>query len=117
MKYIFNQVCIIWAFCVLVSCTAMAQKFNTHEVKRGETLESISKLYGVSTASILQYNKEIKSGQDLRANTILVVPGAKIAAKPTNSSSGLGKNVIQDSVADREPIGFTEHRVKKRENK
>lgn len=115
MKYIFNQVYIIWAFCVLVSCTAMAQKFNTHEVKRGETLESISKLYGVSTASILQYNKEIKSGQDLRANTILVVPGAKIAAKPTNSSSGLGKNVIQDSVADREPIGFTEHRVKKRE--
>lgn len=115
MKYIFNQVYIIWAFCVLVSCTAMAQKFNTHEVKRGETLESISKLYGVSTASILQYNKEIKSGQDLRVNTILVVPGAKIAAKPTNSSSGLGKNVIQDSVADREPIGFTEHRVKKRE--
>mgnify|MGYP001216942763 CR=1 FL=1 len=46
MKYIFNQVYIIWAFCVLVSCTAMAQKFNTHEVKRGETLESISKLYG-----------------------------------------------------------------------
>lgn len=115
MKYIFNQVYIIWAFCVLVSCTAMAQKFNTHEVKRGETLESISKLYGVSTASILQYNKEIKSGQDLRANTILVVPGAKIAAKPSNSTSGLGKNVIQDSVADREPIGFTEHRVKKRE--
>tara|TARA_R110000765_G_scaffold78636_3_gene154739 strand:+ start:2841 stop:5027 length:2187 start_codon:yes stop_codon:yes gene_type:complete len=115
MKYIFNQVYIIWAFCVLVSCTAMAQKFNTHEVKRGETLESISKLYGVSTASILQYNKEIKSGQDLRANTILVVPGAKIAAKPSNATSGLGKNVIQDSVADREPIGFTEHRVKKRE--
>ncbi|MGJ8715500.1 MAG: PBP1 and LysM peptidoglycan-binding domain-containing protein [Maribacter stanieri] len=115
MKYIFNQVYIIWAFCVLVSCTAMAQKFNTHEVKRGETLESISKLYGVSTASILQYNKEIKSGQDLRANTILVVPGAKIAAKPSNSTSGLGKNVIQDSFADREPIGFTEHRVKKRE--
>lgn len=115
MKYIFNQVYIIWAFCVLVSCTAMAQKFNTHEVKKGETLESISKLYGVSTASILQYNKEIKSGQDLRANTILVVPGAKIAAKPSNSTSGLGKNVIQDSVADREPIGFTEHRVKKRE--
>ena len=115
MKYIFNQVYIIWAFCVLVSCTAMAQKFNTHEVKKGETLESISKLYGVSTASILQYNKEIKSGQDLRANTILVVPGAKIAAKPSNSTSGLGKNLIQDSVADREPIGFTEHRVKKRE--
>ncbi|HDZ03612.1 hypothetical protein LCGC14_0127940 [marine sediment metagenome] len=115
MKYIFNQVYIIWAFCVLVSCTAMAQKFNTHEVKRGETLESISKLYGVSTASILQYNKEIKSGQDLRANTILVVPGAKIATKPTNSTSALGKNVMQDSVSAREPIRFTEHRVRKKE--
>ena len=76
MRYIFNQVYIIGAFCLLVSCTAMGQKFNTHEVKSGETLESISKMYGVTPANILQYNKEIKQGQQLRPNTILVVPGA-----------------------------------------
>ncbi|PHN93122.1 peptidoglycan-binding protein LysM [Maribacter sp. 6B07] len=115
MKYIFNQVYIIWAFCVLVSCTAMAQKFNTHEVKRGETLESISKLYGVSTESILQYNKEIKTGQDLRPNTILVVPSAKIATKPANTPTKNSTEIAQDAENSREPIGYTEHRVKKRE--
>ncbi|MDP2525242.1 LysM peptidoglycan-binding domain-containing protein [Maribacter dokdonensis] len=115
MKYIFNQVYIIWAFCVLVSCTAMAQKFNTHEVKRGETLESISKLYGVSTESILQYNKEIKTGQDLRPNTILVVPSAKVATKPANTPTKNSIEIAQDAENSREPIGYTEHRVKKRE--
>ena len=115
MRYIFNQVYIIGAFCLLVSCTAMGQKFNTHEVKSGETLESISKMYGVTPANILQYNKEIKEGQQLRPNTILVVPGAKIASKPTTSVSGIANNRIQDSIVAREPIGYTTHRVRKKE--
>tara|TARA_R110000765_G_scaffold120262_2_gene215901 strand:- start:1616 stop:3736 length:2121 start_codon:yes stop_codon:yes gene_type:complete len=93
----------------------MGQKFNTHEVKSGETLESISKLYGVTPANILQYNKEIKQGQQLRPNTILVVPGAKIAAKPATSVSGIANNNIQDSIITREPIGYTTHRVRKKE--
>jgi LysM repeat protein len=115
MRYIFNQVYIIGAFCILVSCTALGQKFNTHQVKEGETLESISKVYGVSPTNILQYNKELKAGQDLRPNTILVVPIGKVASAPTTSTSGLGKNVVQDSIVSREPIGFIEHRVKKKE--
>lgn len=93
----------------------MGQKFNTHEVKSGETLESISKLYGVTPANILQYNKEIKQGQQLRPNTILVVPGAKIAAKPATSVSGIANNNIQDYIITREPIGYTTHRVRKKE--
>tara|TARA_R110002074_G_scaffold323894_2_gene494388 strand:+ start:24442 stop:26628 length:2187 start_codon:yes stop_codon:yes gene_type:complete len=115
MKYIFNQVYIIGAFCLLVSCTAIAQKFNTHEVKPGETLESISKMYGVTPANILQYNKEIKEGQQLRPNTILVVPGAKISARPATSVSGIANNRMQDSIVAREPIGYTTHRVRKKE--
>lgn len=115
MKYIINQVYIISAFCLLVSCTAIGQKFNTHQVKSGETLESISKMYGVSQANILQYNKEIKLGQQLRPNTILVVPGAKVATQPTTAVSGLNRDIMQDSVIAREPIGFTSHRVRKRE--
>ena len=115
MRYIFNQVYIIGAFCLLVSCTAMGQKFNTHEVKSGETLESISKMYGVTPANILQYNKEIKQGQQLRPNTILVVPGAKTATKPANSVSGVINNRMQDSIVAREPIGYTTHRVRKKE--
>lgn len=123
MKYMFNQIYLIGSFCLLVSCTAMAQKFNTHQVKSGETLESISKMYGVSTSSILQYNKEIKEGQKLRSNTILVVPGKKIVEQtsapisntPTTMSAQTKTTVVQDSVKTREPIGYTEHRVKKKE--
>ncbi|TDT37960.1 ABC-type branched-subunit amino acid transport system substrate-binding protein [Maribacter spongiicola] len=120
MKYIFNQVYIIGAFCLLVSCTAMAQKFNTHEVKSGETLQSIAKMYGVTPASILQYNKEIKEGQKLRSNTILVVPGKKIVAEtstPTSNTATIKgvKNEVQESITEREPVGYTEHRVKKKE--
>ena len=115
MRYIFNQIYIIGAFCLLVSCTAIGQKFNTHEVKSGETLESISKMYGVTPANILQYNKEIKQGQQLRPNTILVVPGAKTAAKPATSVSGVVNNRMQDSIVAREPIGYTTHRVRKKE--
>ncbi|WP_339656925.1 LysM peptidoglycan-binding domain-containing protein [uncultured Maribacter sp.] len=115
MRYLFNQVYIIGAFCLLVSCTAMGQNFNTHEVKSGETLESISKMYGVTPANILQYNKEIKQGQQLRPNTILVVPGAKITAKPTTTVSSNTNNKIQDSIVAREPIGYTTHRVRKNE--
>ena len=115
MKYIFNQIYLIGSFCLLVSCTAMAQKFNTHEVKSGETLESISQMYGVSPASILQYNKEIKQGQTLRANTILVVPGKKIASNTSKPATVITKSKIQDSIVAREPFGFTTHRVKKRE--
>ncbi|WP_036155828.1 LysM peptidoglycan-binding domain-containing protein [Maribacter forsetii] len=125
MKYIFNQIYLIGSFCLLVSCTAMAQKFDTHQVKSGETLESISKMYGVSTSSILQYNKEIKEGQKLRSNTILVVPGKKIVEQtsapisntPTSTTVTTTTNttVVQDSVKAREPIGYTEHRVKRKE--
>lgn len=115
MKYIQNQIYIICAFCFLVSCTALGQKFNTHEVKKGETLESIAKAYGVSQANILQYNKEIQQGQPLRPNTILVVPGAKSAPLPTTSVSGLNASVMQDSTVTRKPIGFTTHRVKRKE--
>ncbi|WP_299324613.1 LysM peptidoglycan-binding domain-containing protein [uncultured Maribacter sp.] len=120
----FNQIYLIGSFCLLVSCTAMAQKFNTHQVKSGETLESISKIYGVSTSSILQYNKEIKEGQKLRSNTILVVPGKKIVEQtstpasntPTSSTvTTVNTRVVQDSAKAREPIGYTEHRVKKKE--
>ncbi len=115
MKYIQNQIYIICAFCFLVSCTALGQKFNTHEVKKGETLESIAKAYGVSPANILQYNKEIRPGQPLRPNTILVVPGAKSTPVSNTSVSGLNASVMQDSTASRKPIGFTTHRVKKKE--
>lgn len=102
---------------VFVGCKAMAQKFATHAVKRGETLESIAKQYAVSEQNILTYNKEISPGQDLRTNTILVIPMDAASKKPALSTPDNPRTpAAKDQKADQEePIGFTSHKVKKRE--
>lgn len=102
---------------VFVGCKAMAQKFATHAVKRGETLESIAKQYAVSEQNILTYNKEISPGQDLRPNTILVIPMDAASMKPVVSTPENPRTpAAKDKKADQEePIGFTSHKVKKRE--
>ena len=95
----------------LYSCKA--QKFTTHAVKKGETLTGISRQYGVDTATMLRYNTEIKQGDVLKPNTILVVPGG---VKPTNTARNERPVQVKDTVLQsEEPIGFTSHRVRKRE--
>lgn len=90
----------------LMGCKATAQEFTTHSVKKGETLEAIARQYNITTASILTYNKEIKKGQDLKPNTILVIPGNG----PTTDSDDPSSPKERE-----EPIGFTSHKVKKKE--
>ncbi len=101
--------------CLLFGGTAFAQKFNTHPVKKGETLESISKAYGVSPDDILKYNKEIKKDGDLSPNTILVIPSGAMTADDKNTVDALIKGIMTDSVVKKEPIGFREHKVRKKE--
>ncbi|MFT6995084.1 MAG: LysM repeat protein, partial [Maribacter sp.] len=116
MKYRLKTLFATVVLCLLASANLLAQKFTTHAVKKGETVQSIAVKYGVSAQSILQYNKEIKDGSKLAVNTILVVPEAKI--KTVTNTSGvedLISNVMQDSVIKRESIGFSKHKVRKRE--
>ncbi len=102
----------------LVGCKAVAQKFTTHSVKEGETLETIAKQYKVTPYNILTYNKEIKGREDIKPNTILVIPtGANVSeivkdskVKKTNQVSK-----IEDDQDLDEPIGFSTHRVRKKE--
>ncbi len=96
----------------LASCKA--QKFTTHAVKEGETLTGISKQYRVDTATILRYNKEINQGDELKANTILVIPrGAQTASTTARPNApDQSKDTVTQS---EEPIGFTSHRARKRE--
>ncbi|MFS4456832.1 LysM peptidoglycan-binding domain-containing protein [Maribacter sp. 2304DJ31-5] len=104
------------ALLLLASSKILAQKFDTHAVKEGETLEGIAQRYGITTASILQYNKEIKADEKLRANTILVIPGeVKTIKSPEDEVASLIRGIMQDSVVKREPVGFTIHKVRKRE--
>jgi len=100
------------AFLLLaVGCKAQAQQFKTHAVKRGETLESVARLYQVTPGDILKYNKELSSGKSLRPNTILVIP---ISGNRTEVYDR-PREVTRDTTKQQEPLGFQTHRVRKKE--
>ena len=100
-----------------------AQKFATHAVKEGETLESIAKQYKVNEQDIINYNKEIKRGQGIKVNTILVIPATAntiTSVPPPDTGSdikALLENVKgnESVLQPREPIGFTSHRTRRKE--
>src|SRR5690606_22803670 len=100
-----------------------AQKFATHAVKEGETLESIAKQYKVSEQGIINYNKEIKKGQPIKVNTILVIPVAantNVNVPPQDKREDINDRLgtVKGNESEpqrREPIGFTSHRTKRKE--
>jgi LysM repeat protein len=104
---------------VLFALQVQAQQFKTHAVKAGETLYSISKLYRVTPYNILKYNKELKQGEVLRPNTILVIP-IQEAASDTDRLREMPPSPIEvlkkeEQEKERNPIGFRTHRVRKKE--
>ena len=56
-----------------------AQNFSTHQVKKGETIESIAKRYFVTPFDIYSLNPDAKKA--LKPNTVLIIPISK-AKKP-----------------------------------
>ena len=76
-----------------------AQNFSTHQVKEGETIESISKRYYVTPFDIYSLNPDAKKG--LKPNTVLIIPISK-ANKPKVTVT-------------KELKGFKPHRTKKKE--
>jgi len=116
MNQVFKNIVVLLLF-AFVGCKAIAQKFTTHAVKKGETLESISKQYRVTPYTILTYNKEIKQGQDLKPNTILVIPADGSTSGPSKKPVVVSdeKPADESSVEQEEPIGFTSHKVRRKE--
>ncbi|MCK0145038.1 LysM peptidoglycan-binding domain-containing protein [Arenibacter sp. F26102] len=117
---IYSKVIITTVFLLLFSFNAIAQKFTTHSVKAGETLEGIAKRYNVSEQGILNYNKEIKKGQALRVNTILVIPTANGAVVKKDSVTEVTALLQalkgnEDGPQNRQPIGYISHRTKRKE--
>jgi LysM repeat protein len=103
---------------VLIGCKATAQKFITHSVKEGETLETIAKQYKVTPYNILTYNKEIKRGEDIKPNTILVIPTGASVSEIVKGAKVQKIDQVSEVEEDQyldEPIGFTSHRVRKKE--
>ncbi|AUS06954.1 PBP1 and LysM peptidoglycan-binding domain-containing protein [Pseudotamlana carrageenivorans] len=95
-----NRILLVLVF-VLTFTSVKAQNFSTHNVKEGETVESLAKRYSVSTSGIYKLNPDAKSG--LKANTILIIPISK-AEKPETTTTV--SRVFQ---------GLKPHRVKRKE--
>lgn len=93
----------------LASIQVSAQKYTTHAVKEGETLQSISQKYRVTPFTILQSNKEIKTASDVKANIILIIPldGSVITQEE--------KPKVEKTEEQEKPLSFSRHRVRKRE--
>jgi len=116
MNQFLRNIVVLLLFTV-IGYKATAQKFTTHAVKEGETLESIAKQYKVTTYSILTNNKEIKQGDAVKPNTILVIPvGAKVSEIQVDTNEVKSVPMVtKERPIQEEPIGYTTHRVRKRE--
>ncbi|MDC6367075.1 MULTISPECIES: LysM peptidoglycan-binding domain-containing protein [Flavobacteriaceae] len=108
MKKLIIKLCAVVLFLTSAHLTAQ-QKYTTHAVKKGETLKSISQQYRVTPYTILQSNKEIKTAADVKPNTILIIPLNGSVVATTDDSK---KDEVQE---EQKPIGYTRHRVRKRE--
>ncbi|WP_047415077.1 LysM peptidoglycan-binding domain-containing protein [Cellulophaga sp. Hel_I_12] len=116
MKKVFVKFYIVSLVLLLFSFSAFAQKFTTHPVKKGETIQSIAKQYKVSPESILNLNKEVKNANELKLNTILVI---NLEAKVTSDNDAKPRETANNTVTvitQEEPIGFVSYEVKRRDN-
>ena len=111
MKKIILRTLLLTLVVLFASCKATAQRYKTHTVKPGETLYSIAKEYRVTPYTILQLNKEIKNVDDIKPNTLLVIP---IAGSPRPTDPKIVQEEEKEPVQI-EPTGFTRHRVRRKE--
>jgi len=86
MKNIF----FILFFSLLTASAFSQEKFVSHIVTQGETVQSVSKNFGVSESEIYKLNPEIKN--ILKANTLLILP-----------------------TGSKEKVTFKKHKVKRKE--
>ncbi|ULC58562.1 LysM peptidoglycan-binding domain-containing protein [Flaviramulus sp. BrNp1-15] len=95
-----NRFLLVFILVLAFSFTSVnAQNFSTHQVKEGETVESIAKRYYVTPSDIYGLNPDAKN--ELKANTILIIPLSK-ANKP-------------EVTIVKELQGFREHKTRRKE--
>lgn len=73
------------------------EKYRSHIVQAGETIETISKKYSVSKRDIYKLNPDAKSG--IRENAVIILPNDGVIMKPGN-----GMNFIIHKVKKRETL-------------
>lgn len=91
---------LIFAVVLVLSFTSFAQNLTKHSVKAGESIDSIAKLYKISTADIYTLNPDLTS--ILVVDSVLFIP-----------ESTLGK--LNNLVVERELDSYKVHKVRRKE--
>ncbi|MGS2762298.1 amino acid ABC transporter substrate-binding protein [Sinomicrobium sp. M5D2P9] len=91
---------VVFLLLVFFGSFVHAQDFDTHAVKKGETVESIARKYQVSSSDIIRLNPEVKNG--LAVNTILIIP-------VSDKAKADGESMTQ------EVVSFITHKVRRKE--
>ena len=103
-----KKIIYILSLLVILSCaTANAQKYNTHRVKSGETVESIAKEYKVSTSDIYKLNPD--SREKLSPNSILIIPKAGTVSTATTTTPE--KEKVVEKTFDK----YVKHKTRRKE--
>ncbi|MBA3985086.1 MAG: LysM peptidoglycan-binding domain-containing protein [Flavobacteriales bacterium] len=89
-----NLIVILLFFFIGKSFAFAQTSYQSHYVKQGETVFSITKQYNISEEELFRLNPEVKNG--LKNNTVLIIP----------------TSIVQDQT---ENIIFKEHKVKRKE--
>jgi LysM repeat protein len=95
-----KKLLLIIIIAVTCSVTAHAQKFKTHKVKQGETIESIAKQYMVTPSDIYALNPDSK--KKLETDTVLIIPNSKFKGESLTTET-------------KELVGYDTHKVKRKE--
>ena len=85
---------------ILFSISSYAQNLKTHNVKTGETVESIAQLYKISTADIYALNPDAFSG--IAIDSELIIPESFL-------------DRLNSSLAEREIESYKVHKVRRKE--
>ncbi len=91
---------VVFLLAAFFGSLAYAQDFDTHAVKKGETIAGIARKYEVSPSDIIRLNPEVKNG--LTVNTILIIPLSDRAKTD-------GEKMTQ------EVVSFITHKVRRKE--
>ena len=103
-----KKIIYILSLFVILSCaSANAQKYNTHRVKSGETVEAIAKKYKVSTSDIFKLNPDAR--EKLSPNSILIIPKAGSVTATTTTEPEKVK--VVDKTFDR----YIKHKTRRKE--
>ena len=82
---------------VVFNATARPERETRHVVKKGETLYSISREYGVKLKDILNANPSLTAKTNIKAGQKLVIPGKTVASVNSHSDTAYQISVHKPS--------------------